>query len=195
MANQSLIISPGCQALIQRGPRRGQQCGAATVTTYPYCHQHLREIAQPARNDRYMSKTPQELRQHFEDMLEDPHPRDLIPEIANLRTLVGHVLEQAGVIGENGQLSMSKKDLEYIYAGFKLIGELTERQSKINPEKFVPVPEVMRIITDIIDIVRNNIPADMMPVRERIAAEIQKYCMSKVVDREEGPESNGPHKP
>jgi len=53
------------------------------------------------------------------------------------------------------------------------------------------VDEVIRIITDIIGIIRNNLPADMMPLRERIAAEIQRYCMNQVINRAEDARPNG----
>jgi hypothetical protein len=123
-------------------------------------------------------------------MLEDGDPKNLLPEIANLRTLVGKLLEQASSTDEEGNVSLSKKDLEYVYAGMKLIGELTEKQSKINPEKYVPVEEVIRIITDIIGIIRSNLPGDMLAIRERIAGEIQRYCMNQIVNRPEDERGN-----
>jgi len=154
----------------------------------------MQQIARPrGRNhNRYGNNLPDTLRQNFEEMLEDTDPKNLVPEIANLRTLVGKLLEQTSALDEEGNLTISKKELEYVYAGMKLIGELTEKQNKINPDKFVPVNEVMRIITDIVDIVRNNLPPDMMPIRERIAGEIQRYCMGQVLNRAEG-DDRGPN--
>jgi hypothetical protein len=181
------LVAAGCQGIVANGVRRGQPCNAATVPNYPFCHHHMQQIARPRgrANNRYGRNLPDTLRQDFENMLEDSDPKNLVPEIANLRTLVGKLLEQTSALDEDGNLTISKKELEYVYAGMKLIGELTERQNKINPDKFVPVSEVMRIITDIVDIVRTNLPPDMMPIRERIAGEIQRYCMGQVLNRPE----------
>jgi hypothetical protein len=148
----------------------------------------MQQIGRPQGRgtNRYGHNLPDTLRRDFEEMLEDADHKNLVPEIANIRALVGKLLQQTSAIDEEGNVVISKKDLEYVYAGTKLIGELTEKQSKISPDKFVPVAEVMRIITDIVDIVRTNLPADMMPIRERIAGEIQRYCMGQVLNRAEG---------
>lgn len=198
MPETALAVVPnGCQAIITGGPRRGQPCGAPTVPNYPFCHNHMQQIGRPrGHNNRYGPNLPDTLRTNFEEMLEDTDPKNLIPEIANLRTLVGKLLEQTPVIDEEGHLTLSKKELEYVYAGIKLIGELTERQAKINPDKFVPVSEVMRIITDIIDIMRNALAGpDKMQDRERIAGEIQRYCAGQVLNRPEQERGHGPNQP
>ena len=186
MSEERALTTRGCQATVANGPRKGQPCGNPTIDGYPYCRNHMNLIGTSRGAARYAHKMPPQLREEFLQLLEESNPKSLYPEIANVRTTIGHLLEQASALDEEGRLTLSKKDLEFIYMGTKLVGELVERQAKVNPDKYIPVESVMRIISDIVDIVRTNLPPDFPAIREKIAAEIQKYCMNQVVNKTEG---------
>jgi hypothetical protein len=118
--------------------------------------------------------------------MNDSNPQDLLPEIANLRTMINHIMEEGTVIDEKtGRVMILRKELDYIFAATKLIGDLAEKQAKINPDNMIPANEVMRLIADIVGIIRRNIPVEMITVREKMTNEIQKYCRSEITNKKE----------
>lgn len=187
MADLLPAIPVGCIAIVQSGPKKGQPCGEHVASpAHPYCHKHLMLISRPINRGRYRDHLPEQLRENFDEHMSENEPKNLVPEIANLRTIISHLLEQSAALDDQGNLAISKKDLEFVYAGIKLVGELSERQSKISPDKFLPLTDVMHIISDILNIVRSHLNnQETMPVREKIAEDIRRYCENQIINRGE----------
>ena len=155
----------------------------AVSADYPYCFKHLRQLGNPAarRAGRYEDSMPDTMREKYEHQLADDRPQDLNPEIAQTRALIDLQWERIrNVVDEEGKVVVTFKDLEYIMALKEQIRKLTETQARVNPEGFVPIGDVRTIFADMITIIRKHIPSDQMQIREKLVAEIQKYCVGEV---------------
>ena len=155
----------------------------AVSADYPYCFKHLRQRGNPAARHagRYEDSMPEVMREKYEHQLADDRPQDLNPEIAQTRALIDLQWERIrNIVDEAGNVVVTFKDLEYIMALKEQIRKLTETQARVNPEGFVPIGDVRTIFADMISIIRKHIPSDQMQIREKLVAEIQKYCVGEV---------------
>ena len=124
------------------------------------------------------------MREKYEEQLADGRPSDLVPELANIRALLNvHYERITNTISPDGHIEVTNKDLAIILELIDQIRRLAETQSKINPEKFIPVADVERILRDMIEIIRSAIPQDQVQLREKIAMAITKYCMDELSAR------------
>jgi len=149
--------------------RAGRQCHMPVVAPgYPFCYLHIKN-GEAVVHDRYSNAMPTNLEAAHQHQLADNAPKDLTQEIANTRALLRTFYDDFKTNGK----PMTPDDIQLVLQMIESVGRSVERQSKLHPDRIITVPEVMSIITKIIDIINAKLPLDQLQVREDILREMK----------------------
>jgi len=201
MTEDSIVpkrILPKCSAMT----KAGHPCPLPVISPeFPYCAAHIRSVKLDGHGrSRYEEGMPTELRRNFKSLATDGAKRDLTEETIFARTLLSHYIEKLEKSKDmQGNMVIPEKDADKILQILQTIRMLTESQAKVNPDRVVSIGDMKTIITRIIQIVRDNVPADRMDIREKIVSDISRFCMQDLMAKSmeipfgsSVPKSNGP---
>lgn len=172
-STSTAIAVKGCQAVT----KKGNVCNQPVVAGFPFCYNHISSGSMIVKtHDRYSSAMPEHLGEHYQHQLLDDNVRDITEEIAGLRALLRYWLNKVrNSVDANGQPSpLSPDDVVIITNLNEKVTRLVETYSKINPERVVTVPDVLAIITRIMDIINEKIPQDRVDIRAEIVEGIKR---------------------
>jgi hypothetical protein len=158
--------------------KKGKPCEQPEIAPgFGLCHAHVRynPINLPKRS-RYLANLHAELQSKFKYQSQDANPKDLQEEIVLLRTYLDQMHHQLA--------NQDKIDSDTLVACMnivELLGRTIERHAKINPERMIPVPVVMTMVSKIIDILNETIPRENVDLRQSVVNAINKYVVTELM--------------